>query len=161
VLSFTSDISKAETVDVAFDAILKAFGKIDIVVSNAGYLSAIEPVATADLDDWWTTYETNVKGALHIARAFLRDAKPSSTLLYVTTGMAHMPTLVTGHSGYVTSKLADAKLHEYIAEENPDIHVVLMQPSVLVSDMSQKSGFPGLDDSKFKTSFLPFLLSVD
>jgi NAD(P)-dependent dehydrogenase (short-subunit alcohol dehydrogenase family) len=155
VLTVASDIVKAETVDAAFDTILKAFGKIDIAVSNAGYLSEVKSVKETNLDDWWTTHEINTKGAFNIARAFLRHAKPGSTLLHTTTGMGHMPTLVPGHSGYVTSKLAAAKLHEYIAEENPDIHVVMIQPGVIKTDMSEKSGFPGLDDSEFQYTFIP------
>jgi NAD(P)-dependent dehydrogenase (short-subunit alcohol dehydrogenase family) len=124
---------------------LKPFGRIDICISNTGYLSAVESVTEGSLDDWWTAYETNVKGAYNITRAFLRDAKPGSTLLHIATGMSHMPALVPGHSAYVTSKLAGAKLHECLAEENPAIHVVNLQPGVVVSDMSEKSGFPGLD----------------
>lgn len=148
VLTHTADVSKAETVQGAFDDIVKAFGKIDVCISNAGYLSKAEPLAISDLDDWWMSYETNVKGAYNIARAFLKVAKPGSALIDMTTAVAHLPALIPGHSAYASSKLASAKMYEYIAVENPEIHVVSQHPGLLTTEMSQKSGYPGFDDGK-------------
>jgi NAD(P)-dependent dehydrogenase (short-subunit alcohol dehydrogenase family) len=155
VLPIVADVTDAAAVQAAFDAIVKEFGKIDVCISNAGYLSAVESIVASEADDWWKSFETNVKGAFNIARAFLSHAKPGATLLGLTTCVAHMPS-VPGHSAYAASKIAGAKMHEYLADEHPDIHFVSMHPGVIVTDMSMKSGFPGLDHGKI-VSWRPYV----
>jgi hypothetical protein len=69
-----------------------------------------------------------VKGSLIVSQASLGAARKDSFLLNVTTGLAHMPVVIPGMAAYVSTKLAIAKLFDYIAWENPDIHVVNLQP---------------------------------
>jgi NAD(P)-dependent dehydrogenase (short-subunit alcohol dehydrogenase family) len=92
--------------------------------------------------------ETNVKGAFLVSRAFLRHAAKDAYLLSINTGIGHMPALPGGMSAYAASKAAAIKLFEYVALENPGIHVVNVHPGVVESDMNRKSGLPGLDHSK-------------
>jgi NAD(P)-dependent dehydrogenase (short-subunit alcohol dehydrogenase family) len=155
VLTFVADVSKANTVQAAFDGIVKSYGRIDICISNACFLPRVESIMESDLDDWWMSFETNVKGSYNIASAFLHHANPGSVLIDTSTCIVSMPPVLKGHSAYAASKIAGAKLHEYIANEHPDIHVASMHPGVVATDMSEKSGFPGLDNSKSQTDQNP------
>jgi NAD(P)-dependent dehydrogenase (short-subunit alcohol dehydrogenase family) len=40
----------------------KEFGRLDILINNAGFLSAFEPIVDNDRDDCWKNYEINIKG---------------------------------------------------------------------------------------------------
>ena len=152
VATFAADVTKATEVDAAFDQIAHKFGKINVFVSNSGYLSTPNDVASSDIDDWWTSMDINVKGALFTARAFLRHAAKGAYLLNISSGIGHMPAIPLGTSAYAVSKAAAIKLFEYIAVENPDLYVVNIQPGVVKSDVNIKSGIPAQDDGKSSTT---------
>ncbi len=47
------------------------FAAVDVLVNNAGLALGLEPAQTADLDDWETMIDTNVKGLARMTRAML------------------------------------------------------------------------------------------
>lgn len=154
ISTFTVDVTKATEVDTAFDQIASKLGKIDVFVSNSGFLATPNTVASSDFNDWWTAMDTNVKGAFLASRAFLRHAAEHAYLFNITTGISHMPALPFGISAYAASKVAAVKLFEYIAIENPGIHVVNVQPGIVETDVNRKSGIPGTDHGKLSYSNL-------
>ena len=46
-------------------------GKVNLVVNNAGLAVGLEPAWQADLDDWDTMVDTNIKGLTYVTRALL------------------------------------------------------------------------------------------
>jgi NAD(P)-dependent dehydrogenase (short-subunit alcohol dehydrogenase family) len=148
VFTSIADVTSPTSVNAAFDIILRLFGHIDVCVSNAGYLSVPGLAARADLDDWWKAYETNVKGSLLIPQAFLSNAKEGSYLLHTSTSMGHAPAVESGASAYSSSKLAATKLFEYLALENPGVHIVNVQPGLIGTALALKHAPLDLDDGK-------------
>lgn len=53
ILTFKADVTDAASLKAAFEATERASGKVDVVVGNAGYMSASEPAATAEVGEWW------------------------------------------------------------------------------------------------------------
>ncbi len=45
--------------------------KVDVLVNNAGLALGLEPAQRAALDDWERMVDTNIKGLMHMTRAFL------------------------------------------------------------------------------------------
>jgi NAD(P)-dependent dehydrogenase (short-subunit alcohol dehydrogenase family) len=154
VSTVTADVAVATEVDAAFDEIARNLGKIDVFVSNSGFASTLSTIASSNIDDWWTPMETNVKGAFLVSRAFLRHAAKDANLLNISSGAGHMPAVPLGISAYAASKAAAIKLFEYVALENPGIHVVSVQPGVVQSDMNRKSGLIGQDHGKSRNPLL-------
>lgn len=70
VLQLKLDVSDADSVDAAISQLDKEFGRLDIVINNAGILN-MQSIAGSNPDDWWKIYEVNVKGPYLIARASL------------------------------------------------------------------------------------------
>ncbi|HLO78916.1 MAG TPA: SDR family oxidoreductase [Magnetospirillum sp.] len=57
-----------------FDAIRSLpapFAEIDVLINNAGLALGLNPAHTADIDDWETMVDTNVKGLMAVTRAVL------------------------------------------------------------------------------------------
>jgi len=52
-------------------AALQEFPEIDVLLNNAGLALGLEPAWKADLDDWETMVDTNVKGVMYCTRAVL------------------------------------------------------------------------------------------
>ena len=153
VLTFIADIVDAAAVNKAFEETKKELGPIDILVANAGYLPDIEPLAKADVDEFWKGMEINVKGTLILSQAFAANASGSSTLISINTAGAHVPPLMPGMGGYIVSKIAASKLADCFASENPSVRVMTVHPGALKTDMNAKAVAAGLelpyDDGKF------------
>lgn len=71
VLLVKLDVTSRESVDRAAVTIEKEFGKLDIVINNAGVFGKSLLLGESDPDDWWNTWTTNVRGSYLIARALL------------------------------------------------------------------------------------------
>lgn len=70
MLQLKLDVSDVESVDAAVQQVEAAFGRLDIVINNAGILN-MQSIVDSSPDDWWKIYEVNVKGPYLIARATL------------------------------------------------------------------------------------------
>ncbi|QPC81854.1 SDR family NAD(P)-dependent oxidoreductase [Phototrophicus methaneseepsis] len=67
-LPLAGDVTQAEEIQQAVAAALERFGKLDVIVVNAG-LGHRGAVADAEWDDIETLLRTNIDGALHTIRA--------------------------------------------------------------------------------------------
>jgi NADP-dependent 3-hydroxy acid dehydrogenase YdfG len=63
-LAVTVDVTKREQVDALIQAALKAYGKVDVLVNNAGVM-AIAPFAALKVDEWEKMIDINIKGVLY------------------------------------------------------------------------------------------------
>jgi 3-hydroxy acid dehydrogenase/malonic semialdehyde reductase len=65
------DVRERALVERAFASLPDGFSEVDVLVNNAGLALGLEPAARADLDDWETMVDTNVKGLMFCTRAVL------------------------------------------------------------------------------------------
>jgi NAD(P)-dependent dehydrogenase (short-subunit alcohol dehydrogenase family) len=144
VLTFVADIVDAAAVNKAFKETKKAFGPVDILVSNAAYLPDVVPLAKTDVNEFWKGFEINVKGNLILSQAFLANSSEKPTLISINTGGAHVPPMMAGMGAYAVSKIAASKLMDYFGMENPNVRVMTIHPGVLKSAMNDKSMEAGL-----------------
>lgn len=144
VLTYVADLVGQAAINAAFAATKLAFGPIDILISNAAYFPTHAPLASADIDEWFRGYEVNVKGGLILAQAFLKYSSANPTLVHIGTGPSHAPPLPGGVSAYGTSKLAAAKVIEYLGFENPHVRVHIVHPGSIDTEMSKKAAAAGL-----------------
>jgi NAD(P)-dependent dehydrogenase (short-subunit alcohol dehydrogenase family) len=152
-----ADVTDVDAVASAFKQAIEVFGHIDILIQNSGYLDDHRSVSESDLDDYWKTFEVNVKGGLIVIKEFLKQSKAGDTVINMSSGAGHLPH-IPGYSAYSASKLAFAKIMEYVQHENPDLRVFSIQPGAVETAMQAKSGIPAVDDiSKFLTYLNPVL----
>ncbi|MCB1745196.1 MAG: SDR family NAD(P)-dependent oxidoreductase [Gammaproteobacteria bacterium] len=65
------DLRDRDAVRRAFDTLPEAFAAISILVNNAGVGPGAEPAQQANLDDWESIVDTNIKGVLYCTHAVL------------------------------------------------------------------------------------------
>ena len=120
VLQLKLDVTSRESVDNAAMTVEKEFGKLDIVINNAGILGRNIPVADSDPDDWWNVWTMNVRGPYLITRAFLPLLLRGGdkTIINVSSVGAHLTT--PGLSSYQTTKLALLRFTEFLCAEYLD-----------------------------------------
>ena len=152
VLSVKLDITDPQSVDGAAQKIEKAFGRLDVVVNNAGILGARDAVGDSEPDVWWQTMNVNLRGPYMISRACLPLLLRSDlkTLISVASVGAH--SISPGLSAYQTSKLALVRLTEFIAKEYADQGIVALtvHPGNVLTDIV---GFGEGMDPQLKTIF--------
>ena len=77
-----ADKSNETAIQTAMSKAHDQFGKLHILVSNAGYLAPRSPTLSANTADWWKSFETNVLGSFNSARAFIFPCRRRRCLFY-------------------------------------------------------------------------------
>lgn len=65
------DVRSAAEVDQAIEGLPPQFSDIDVLVNNAGLALGLEMAHEANLEDWDTMVDTNIKGLLYMTRRVL------------------------------------------------------------------------------------------
>ncbi|TKB25026.1 SDR family oxidoreductase [Desulfopila sp. IMCC35006] len=65
------DVRDRQQVEAAIQEIPREFQDIDILLNNAGLALGLGPAQEADLDEWETMVDTNIKGLLYMTRRIL------------------------------------------------------------------------------------------
>lgn len=120
MLSLSLEVTDQKSVDAAAKEVTDAFGgRLDILVNNAGYLETWVPIAESDPDEWWRTWEVNLKGPYLVSRAFvpllLNTSNGPKTVVNISSVGAHR--IMPGASAYQTSKFALLRLTEFLQAE--------------------------------------------
>lgn len=151
VLSLALDVSDLNAAQPAVTAALGRFGRIDVLVNNAGYgdLSIFEESTPADVQ---AQYATNVFGLMQVTRAVLPSmrANRAGRIFNVSS----IGGIVGGESGtlYCASKFAVEGFSESLAQEVArfGIQVTVVEPGFFRTDFleptSVKHGSVPIDD---------------
>jgi NAD(P)-dependent dehydrogenase (short-subunit alcohol dehydrogenase family) len=67
-----TDVRSLESVTALFDLVRDRFGRLDLLVNNAGMFGRGRPVTDVDADDWHAVVDTNLTGAFWCAQAAFR-----------------------------------------------------------------------------------------
>jgi NADP-dependent 3-hydroxy acid dehydrogenase YdfG len=102
-LAVACDVTKDGALEGAVRQGLEGFGRLDVVVANAGF-GVIGPFERLTLDDYRRQFETNVFGVLRTAAALPALRSSRGTLVIVGSVSGHVPT--AGASAYAMSKAA-------------------------------------------------------
>jgi len=71
LLTLAVDVCDSKTVDELAATLPPQFARVTILVNNAGLALGLEPAHKAILSDWDQMIDTNIKGLVHMTRAFL------------------------------------------------------------------------------------------
>ena len=137
MISIEADVRDASAVDAVVAAGLREFGRIDIVVANAGVLRNAPSVRFSD-DEWRTVIDINLTGAWHTIRSALPamlDAGRGGAIVIIGSGAIGFPQV----AAYSASKAGCVGLMKSLAAElaSSDIRVNLIHPTVVATPMLQ------------------------
>lgn len=71
VLAVQTDVANNDQVVAAAKRVEDAFGRVDVVVNNAGIVERYNYIVDSDPDEWWKTWNVNLRGTYQVTRAFL------------------------------------------------------------------------------------------
>lgn len=117
VLRIKLDVTDQKSVESAAANIENRFGRLDILVQNAGIVGTPGPIVDSDPEDWWKTWDVNVRGAYLVTRAFLPLMLKGGDKQIVNVSSVGAHLIGEGMSAYQTSKLALLRFTEFVVAE--------------------------------------------
>lgn len=116
-LGRTVDVADAAAVDTFVAEVVEAFGRIDVLVNNAGITGG--PAATllhsTSVEDWDRVIAVNVRGPYLVARAVLPHMMEAGAGHVITIASVAGQVAFPGRSAYTTSKGAALMMAKSIA----------------------------------------------
>jgi short-subunit dehydrogenase len=134
-LVLACDVTRDGDLETAAARTREAFGRIDIVVANAGF-GVVGPLARLALADYRRQFETNVFGVLRTIYATLDDLKRTRGHLAIMGSVSgHLAS--PGASPYAMSKFAVRALAEALRSElrSSGVAVTLLSPGFVESEI--------------------------
>jgi NAD(P)-dependent dehydrogenase (short-subunit alcohol dehydrogenase family) len=134
------DVTDPDQVTEAVDTALDAFGRIDVLVNNAGYgsMGAIEEVSDEEIR---RQFEVNVFGVLNVTRAVLPHMRERRRGHVVNISSVGGFVGVPGFGIYNGTKFAVEGISEALAQETEPlgIRVTIVEPGAFRNDWAGRS----------------------
>ncbi|MBI2104073.1 MAG: bifunctional rhamnulose-1-phosphate aldolase/short-chain dehydrogenase [Candidatus Omnitrophica bacterium] len=122
-LGLAMDVTDERSVERAFDALLRAFGGLDFLVSNAG-IAHVAGVERLRLADWERSLSVNATGHFLVGRAavrLLRAQGMGGSLVFIASKNVLAPGKEFG--AYSAAKAAQVQLARVLAIENGEFGI--------------------------------------
>ena len=159
VLTFELDVTNTDQVNASVIQAHAHFGRLDIVLNNAGY-SLVGTIEEAGAEDVRALYETNIFGPLAVIKAALPLLRQQGGghILGTSSNLGHVVLPVIGY--YCSSKWAFEAIHESLAAEVKafNIKVTIIEPGAYATEFGSQESLKfaaGMDIYQdFKTQFI-------
>ena len=145
-LALPCDVSEAAALTAALAQAQGRFGRLDVMINNAGVIEPIARIVSADAAAWGRALDINLKGVFHGMQAALPilRAQGGGTVITLSSGAAHRP--LEGWSAYCAAKAGAAMLSRALHEEEGQwLRVLSLSPGTVATDMQRAIRASGLN----------------
>ena len=129
------DVTDALDMQAFADFAKHAFGKIDVIINNAGVMP-LSPLAALNIAEWNQMLDVNVRGVLHGIAAVLpsMQAQGHGQVINISSigGLAVSPTAAV----YCATKFAVRAISDGLRQETDKIRVTVVSPGVVESELA-------------------------
>lgn len=129
------DVTDRADVAAFADAAREAFGRVDVIVNNAGIMP-LSLMASMKVDEWDRMIDVNIKGVLHGIAAVLPEmtARGSGHVINIASigALAVSPTAAV----YCATKYAVRAISDGLRQERSDLRVTCIHPGVVESELA-------------------------
>lgn len=141
------DVADYASVQRCIASVLDAWGRLDVVINNAGQIEPQAPLVQTDPAEWARAVSVNLVGPYNVIHAALPELlRRHGAIINVSTGAAHTPR--DGWSAYCSSKaglymLSRSVLNEYGKQ---GVSVYSLQPGLVDTDMQVRIRAQGVNE---------------
>jgi NADP-dependent 3-hydroxy acid dehydrogenase YdfG len=135
-VAVATDVTKLDDMQRLATAAIDAFGRIDVLVNNAG-LMPLSPVERLKVDEWNQMIDVNLRGVLHGIAAVLPTMKDQKSGHIITTASVAAYKVFPGSAIYSATKFAVRGLSEGLRQEvKPyNIRTTLISPGAVTTEL--------------------------
>ena len=132
------DVTKLESIDAFVGEVKKKFGRVDVLINNAGLASGLNPIDQARDDEWIEMWEVNVLGLMRMTRACLPLIRKARHGHIVNLGSIAGFETYKGGAGYTASKHAVHAISRTLRLElnGEPIRVTEIEPGMVETEFS-------------------------
>lgn len=134
VLPVALDVTDPEAITRVLAELPADFAAIDLLVNNAGLALGLEPAPRAELSDWQTMIDTNVKGLVVVTRAILPGMVERKRGHVVNLGSVAGTYPYPGGNVYGATK---AFVHQFSLNLRSDLHGTGVRVSCIEPGMAE------------------------
>lgn len=144
------DLREAATIDAIGPTIYQRFGRLDVLVHNAGALGKLTPVGHITPDDWADVVGVNLTAAYRLVRTCepLLRAAEAGRAVFVTESRAREPKAYWGAMGATKAAMEHLALTWAQEVATTRLRVNLFDPGPVATRM-RSNAFPGEDKTTF------------
>lgn len=146
-LALRCDVADWAQVQAAMATVQARFGRLDVLINNAGVIEPIAGLAEADPAEFGRAIDINLKGVFHGMRAALpiMQAQGAGTIITVSSGAAVNP--MEGWGAYCSAKAGALMLTRvaHLEEAGRGIRVLGLSPGTVATDMQVKIKASGVN----------------
>jgi NADP-dependent 3-hydroxy acid dehydrogenase YdfG len=160
-IAVAMDVTHVEQVQGLVESAVKAYGRIDVMINNAGLMPQ-SPLERLKIDDWDRMIDVNIKGVLYGIAAALPHMKQqkSGHIINVSSVAGHK--VRAGGAVYAATKHAVLALSEGLRQEvKPyNIRTTVISPGAVATELPDSVTEPDLADS-FHKFYEEFAIPAD
>ncbi|MCV7281100.1 D-threitol dehydrogenase [Mycolicibacterium flavescens] len=137
---FRCDVADPDSVRGAVDAVLEAFGRVDILVNSAG-VALLAPAAELSVKAWDATMDVNLKGTFLMCQAVGTSMLESGGGAIVNMASQAATVALDQHVAYCASKFGVVGVTKVLASEwGPrGVRVNTISPTVVLTELGRKA----------------------
>ncbi len=130
-----TDVTKAEDVKALVKKAIDSFGKIDVLVNNAGIMP-LAPLAALKVDEWDSMIDVNIKGVLYGIAAALPEFQKQKSGHFINLASVAGLKVSPGGAVYSGTKFAVRAISEGLRQEvGKDIRTTILSPGLIDSEL--------------------------
>jgi NADP-dependent 3-hydroxy acid dehydrogenase YdfG len=135
VAILATDVSKAADVQALVQKAISSFGKIDVIVNNAGIMP-LAPLAATKVDEWDQMIDVNIKGVLYGLAAALPVFQKQNNGHFINLSSVAGHKVSQGSAVYAGTKFAVRAISEGLRMEvGGNIRTTILSPGLIDSEL--------------------------
>ncbi len=152
-IALAADVSKREDVEKAARAAIEAFGRIDVVVNNAGVTHRNKPLMEIEETEFDRVFAVNVKAILIVAQAFVPHMRANGGGVFINIGSTAALRPRPGLAVYNASKGAVHVLTKSMAVELAPDNIRVLALAPVAGETPLLAMFMGEDTPEKRAAF--------
>jgi NAD(P)-dependent dehydrogenase (short-subunit alcohol dehydrogenase family) len=143
-LAVAADVSESADVERLVDAAVERFGKIDVLVNNAGLLGPRVAIEEYPEDEWRNVLDANLTGLFLVSKAAIPHLREGGSIINIVSGVSIEGRAEWG--AYSVSKFGVEGLNQILAAELQErgVRVNAVDPGGMRTDM-RAAAYPDED----------------
>jgi len=155
-MALVADVSLPDDLARAVEATVGRWGRIDIVLANAGVNGVWAPLEELTVEEWETTIKINLTGTFLTVKAALPQLKRRGGSVIITASVNGTRMFSnTGASAYATSKAGQVAFAKMIALElaKHRVRVNVICPGAIDTDIDDSTQKRGIEQARVPVEF--------
>ncbi|CAN7682913.1 SDR family oxidoreductase [Rhizobium sp. LjRoot98] len=140
------DVTDRADVAAFADAARQAFGRVDVIVNNAGVMP-LSLMASMKVDEWERMVDVNIKGVLYGIAAVLPEMTQRGSGHVINIASIGALSVVPTAAVYCATKFAVRAISDGLRQERDDIRVTCIHPGVVESELAGTITDPAAADA--------------